>query len=268
MATAQITPLEVFKSTPQNNCGECGLAGCMAFSLQVVQGLKEAADCPYLEGALAASLGEARPAPVENPNRRESLLEELMREMPRVDFASAAARLGGESSGERLAIRCLGKIFEVDGEGGLHSECHIHSWVHLPVLQYVVHGDGKDPAGTWVLFREVEGFREWERFFSHRCEKTLQEMADADPELFFDVLELFGRAFQLPDSTAERAVLLHPLPKVPIAVLYWPEEDGFESKLSLLFDRCAEINLGAEGTYLLVQGIVEMLRKIISNHAR
>ncbi len=269
MATAQTTALDIFKHTPRTNCGECGVSNCMAFSLEVFRGERGPGDCPYLDADFAEGVAAAQPElPAEAPDRRQSLIEELMRDIRGIDFASVASKLDGERHGDRLAVRCLGKIFEVDPEGGLHSETHVHAWVHLPVLQYVVHADGQDPTGEWKIFRELGGFVEWDNFFQHRCEKSFREMADEDPELFFDTLGLFGHAPGPGVPSADRAVLLHPLPKVPMLVLYWDREGDFDSKLSLLFDRATEANLGAEGTYLLVQGMVEMLRKITLRHAR
>ncbi len=266
MAKKKPTALDVFQHTPKTNCGECGLETCMAFSLQVAQGEKPPQDCPYIDAATADELASAIPEPIDVPDPRASLLAELKREIVNVDFADAAERLGGELHGDRLAIRCLGKLFEVNPEGGLHSDAHIHDWVHLPILQYVVHGEGKDPTGVWKNFNQLEGFRDRSLFFTHRCEKAFQEMADEHPDLFFDILDLFGEDFPPEDPTADRAVILYPLPKVPIVFCYWAPEDEFESKLTLLFDKATEVNLGGEGTYLLVQGIVEMFRKIIWRH--
>jgi len=267
MGKPAVTPLEVFKQTPRTNCGECGLDSCMTFALQVVQGQKSPQDCPYLAAEMADAIGQAGPGSrADEPNRRESLLETLRKDVRGVDLSAVADKLGGVMHGDRLAIRCLGKVFEIDADGGLHSDAHVHDWIHLPLLQYVVHGEGKDPTGVWATFRELDGLRKWDRFFSHRCEKAFHEMADEHTDLFFDILSLFGRDFDAEDVTADRSILLLPLPKVPIVFLYWPPEEGFESKLSLLFDRATEANLGVEGTYLLVQGILEMFRRLIAKH--
>ena len=269
MGKSDVTPLDILKHTPRTNCGECGLGSCMAFSLQVVQGRKRPQDCPYLDAEFAERLGEAGPnSQAPEPDRRETLLETLRKDVRGIDLASVAAKLGGVMRGDRLAIRCLGKTFEIDPEGGLHSDAHVHGWIHLPVLQYVVHGEGKDPTGVWATFRELGGLRDWNRFFSHRCEKPLHEMADEHADLLFNILSLFGHHFDADDLTADRSVVLLPLPKVPIVLLYWLPEEGFESKLSLLFDKATEANLGAEGTYLLVQGILEMFRRFIAKHGR
>ena len=269
MGRPDVTPLDILKLTPRTNCGECGLGSCMTFSLHVVQGSKDSRDCPYLDAELAESVGQADADPqAPEPDRREDLLATLKQDVRTIDLSSVAAKLGGVMRGDRLAIPCLGKTFEVDPQGGLHSEAHIHGWIHLPVLQYVVHGEGKDPTGVWASFRQLDGLRTWDRFFTHRCEKPFHEMADEHTDLFFDILSTFGRPFEADDLTADRAVILLPLPKVPIVLLYWPPEEGFESKLSLLFDKATEVNLGAEGAYLLVQGILEMFRRFIAKHGQ
>ncbi len=240
----------------------------MGFSLQVVRGEKGPEACPHLDREITEALGETSPEQqLDEPDRRESLAEALIKEIPHVDLPSAAVRLGGVMNGDRLAVRCLGRIFELDRDGTLHSECHIHPWVHFPVLQYVVHGEGKDPTGTWKTFGQLDGFRSWEPFFSHRCEKAFRQMADEHTDLFLDLLALFGTDFDVGDATADRSIVLLPLPKVPIVFVYWRQEEDFDAKLSLLFDTATEANLGAEGTYLLVQGIAEMFRKLILKHA-
>jgi hypothetical protein len=268
MVDKQARPLDIFKLTPRTNCGECGADGCMAFSLQVIAGQKRLEDCPYLNVDAAPDVAPAMPEPqAEQPGRRESILIALKKEMPNVDLAAVATKLGGTMKGDRLMIRCLGKPFEIDPEGGLHSEAHIHNWIHMPVLQYVVHGEGRDLTGIWTTFRQLNGFRDWNRFFNHRCEKAFYELAERYAELFFDLLGVFGTDIDIEDTDADRSIVLYPLPKVPIVFCYWAPEEGFESKLSLLFDKATEANLGAEGTYLLVQGIVEMFRKILARHA-
>lgn len=170
-----------------------------------------------------------------------------------------------------VEILCLGKRFEIDPGGGLHSECHVNPWVHLPLLHYIVHTRGRDLEGAWVFFRDLPGAGDWARFFEHRCEKQIRRIAGVDPDLFLDSLDLFsGRPIDKGTgeiySTADAVMILHPLPKVPILVAWWHAEGEFESKLNLLFDRSASDNLGAEVIFRLGTGLVEMLKKIMLRH--
>lgn len=45
---SRLPALEIFKLLPRTNCGECGLASCMAFAVEVSQGKLQASDCPAL----------------------------------------------------------------------------------------------------------------------------------------------------------------------------------------------------------------------------
>jgi hypothetical protein len=267
MSQPNLNALDVLKLTARDNCGQCAVPNCMAFCALVVRGQKDPADCPHLGPDLIERLRGATVAPVlDQRGRPESLLEQLLKRMGEVDFEQAAPRLGAWIENDRLVLHCLGKVFELDRRGGLHSMCHVNPWIHLAILQSVVHGQGLDPQGRWSAFRELKEARDWERFFSYRCESSFHQMADADPCLFLDVLELFGRELEGAGPEFEHAVILHPLPKAPFLFCYTPAADGIESCFSLLFDRTIEMNLRAEGTYMLAQGIVEMFKKILARH--
>ena len=91
------------------------------------------------------------------------------------------------------------------------------------------------------------------------------KLADAHPELFFELLELFG-ADHYVGQNADYSILLHPLPMVPMSFNYWLPEDEFPSKLTLLFDETAPDNLNPELIYTLSCGLVEMFRVLIVKH--
>jgi hypothetical protein len=268
----QPSVLDIIKYLPKTNCRDCGFPACMAFAAMILQGQAELSQCPYISPEAADLFGgtaEQRTETVEE--RRDELMGQLKREISNVDFEEVAPQLAGEVCGEHLVLRCLGKRFELDQQGNLHSECHVNSWVHLPILSYTVRGQGRDLTGEWVAFSELKNATDWVRFFSHRCEKGMQSIAEKDPDLFFDALDILaseraeakaGEAF----ATADYAVVVRPRPKVAMLVAYWNAEDEFDAKLSLLFDRSAEVNLGAESIYLLVMGMLEMLTRIMSKH--
>jgi CO dehydrogenase/acetyl-CoA synthase gamma subunit (corrinoid Fe-S protein) len=53
------TPLEIYALLPKTNCGECGIATCLAFAAAVLKEEKQPADCPRLDQVTLARLGGA-----------------------------------------------------------------------------------------------------------------------------------------------------------------------------------------------------------------
>lgn len=264
--------LAILKLLNRSNCRKCGLPTCMAFAAQVATGGRDPGDCPDLDPEIAAQLrGESGARPEAGDDRRIQRVLELKSKVADLDFAATASRLGGRFVDDQLAFLCLGRRFSIDRAGELHSELHINSWIHMPLLTYVTRGRGVDPVGRWVRFSELKNTKDWVRFFEHRCENALKEIADEHFDVFIDMLDIFGGQEVEQDElgaanfegVARRIV---PIPKVPVLVRYWEEGEGFGSELRVLFDSTADQNLDGDSLYQLIGGIVEMLKKISQRH--
>lgn len=261
-------PLELYRFLEKSNCRRCGLASCLAFSAAVIQGQKRLKDCPLLDQETIEKLGGS----VEKKDTLEDdqgrVIQQLKGEIAKIDFSGTAPRLDAELKNGRLGITCLGKDFWIDSSGEMASDCHINTWVHIPLLHYILYCKGTQPNHDWVAFNQLKGAPEWSNFFSHRCEESLRELADAHPDLVFEILHLFG-AKQIAGATnADQSLVIYPLPKVPFLINYWEPEDDFASKLNILFDRSAQDNSNMQSIYLLGRGIVEMFRQLIVKHSR
>ena len=261
-------PFELYAFLEKSNCRRCGLASCLAFSAAVIQGQKQLKDCPFLDQETIEKLGG-------NVEKKESLEDDqgrvtrqLKGEIAQVDFSTTAPRLNAVVKNGCLGIACLGKDFWIDSSGEMASDCHINNWVHIPLLHYILTCKGRQPNNDWVAFNQLKGAPEWSNFFSHRCEESLRELADAHPDLVFEILHLFGAKQTAGITNADHSLVIYPLPKVPFLINYWEPEDDFASKLNILFDRSAEDNINMQSIYLLGRGIVEMFRQLIVKHSR
>ncbi|RWX48337.1 hypothetical protein VT98_11674, partial [Candidatus Electrothrix communis] len=67
-------------------------------------------------------------------------------------------------------------------------------------------------------------------------------------------------------SDADRSLLIHPMPKLPMIIHYWNADDDFASQLSIFFDCTAPDNINIEYIYTVTRGIVEMFRELIVKH--
>ncbi len=260
------TPLEIYALLPKANCGECGIATCLAFAAAVLKEEKQPADCPRLDQAALAKLGGGVKRQVKIESIREEQLKELKERVAKKDILSRAGLLGAANKDGRLTIRCLGKDFEVDGKGAVASQCHTHAWFTLPLLDYILHAEGVEPSGKWVSFRDLPKGKTWNPLFEQRCEKPLKRIADSHSDLFEALVGMFSGTSASRALDSDISVVLFPLPRVPMLVCYWRPEDGMESELHLFFDDTAERNLPVESLFTMATGIVRMLERIMYRH--
>jgi hypothetical protein len=193
-------------------------------------------------------------------------VEQLKRKIASIDISSSAQRLGAKFSDDKLTIKIFGKDFSVDSKGNLSSDIHIHPWVAIPTLNYIIGSAGRSVSGKWVPFRELEGGKTWYRLFGQRCEKPLKSVADTYTDLFEDMIHIFNGRQVENHYASDISLVLHPLPKVPILICYWKPEEGLESSLNIFFDSTAEDNLNIESIYALGTGLVRMFEKIALRH--
>lgn len=212
--TTKLTPLEIYKITPKTNCRQCLLPSCLAFCAAVVAGSKKLKDCPHLSPEdtqpLDAKLSQAR----KQPALQAEFLDQLKEKTSTLDFAEIAPILGCETQKEHLDIISLGKKFSVNRQGDINSECHIIPWVQAPILSYITHKSHMDITENWISFRELKGGIDWQGLFTSRCEKPLCELADNNPELLADLIDLFmGQETDTKKYEADIGLILHPLPQ-------------------------------------------------------
>lgn len=260
--------LDVLSRLPKTNCRECRLASCLAFSVAVFQGKKTLADCPYLveEDTTEGRRGAEEESSIEGDSQKA--LENLRQRIREIDLAGAAERCGAVYHQGTLTLACLGKPFSVDATGVIHSDCHVNRWVSVPILNYILECSGREPRGEWIPLRDTKGGADWWRLFGQRCEKPLKKVIDEYTELLELLVEIFAGEPAPESFNSDIAVIIHPLPRLPMLLCYWKSEDGMDSSLHLFFDITAEENLKIESIYALSVGLVTMFEKIALTHGK
>jgi hypothetical protein len=161
----------------------------------------------------------------------------------------------------------MGKDFSITPDGDFKTHIHVNRFVAAPFLELVVNGKSLDLAGEWVSFRELKqtaGFSY--DFFYNQCEEIMRRAADAYPDLFESLVHIIGGQQVEDHLGADIAVVLQPLPKVPVMLCYWSPDDGLDSKLTLLFDRTMEDNLPNRGIFTICIGLARMIERTSARH--
>ncbi len=257
---------EIFQLLDKSNCGNCGEKTCLAFAGAVFRGMRRLAECPRLDPQVVREYA-AGPEPSKVPEAEGTAhFARLRAELAALDFEAAGRRIGAEANEGKIALRVLGKEFAVDRHGNFHTDIHVNPWVAIPVLTYVLYGEGLEPTGRWVPFRELQGGRERAALFQKRCEEALRRVADGYTALFDDMVHLFGGREVAPQYTSDISVVLHPLPRVPLMICYWRPAEGMGSSLNLFFDETADRNLDIGACFALGVGLAQMFTRIAWRH--
>ncbi len=258
--------MEVLKLLEKSNCRKCNEKTCMAFAAAVFSGRRPLSDCPQLDPQIAEQYADQPGKQANIEQQTSNLLAELKSRLDEVDFEGAAKRTHGVYDGKKLVLKIMGKDFGVDKAGTIYSDIHANPWVTGPILNYILHCKGVPERGKWVPLRELPSGMDWYRLFGQTCEKPMKKVADAYPELFSDLVVLFNGKPAESQFQADIALVLYPLPLVPLLICYWHAEDGMESNFNLFFDASAEDNLGIDGLYGLGTGITRMFEKLALRH--
>ncbi len=260
----KINHLDIYKRLNKSNCRKCGVPTCMAFALAVINGDRNVEDCPGIDQETAAELNKIV-VKRDRDKDVEITIEPLKKAVASVDFSQVAKGLGAELLNERLRIKCLGKDFYVDKNGNLESDIHVNTWIMMPLLKYIQTGGSSKLSGKWISFEELHQGPNMAKYFSRRCEEPVRQLAEAHTDIFFDLLNIFGGQ-KVQGISADYAILIHPLPKVPFLFLFWKPEEHYESKLKILFEGTTNAYLDTHSIYVLSRGIVEMFKRILSRH--
>lgn len=259
--------MEVYKLLDKSNCQRCGQKTCLAFAAAVFTGQKTLDECPKLPPeSIPEGMSPSPPMPGRGGRDGTAALDDLKAAVARMDLAKAAKRVKADFSGGRLTLKMLGKDFGIDEKGDIYTDLHVNPWIAVPFLDHVMNGQGLEPTGNWVSFRELKDGFDHYPLFRKRCEEVLKKIADAYTDLFDDMVHMFGGTPVEPQFESDISVVLHPLPLVPIMICYSLPDEGLPSSLYVFFDETADKNLSNGSIFTLGAGLAQMFSKFALRH--
>lgn len=251
-----MNPVELYKKLPRKNCGGCAWKTCMPFAMAVVRGEADLAECPLLPAEERTALGSALTA----SDWREELIAKLREEVKDIPFAAVAGGLGATLRDGCLVLSCLGREFVISPAGDIRTHGPMTPWIKILLLHYIRTAGKEALSGKWVSFGALKSGMVKALSFSRECEEPLKELFDRDAQKAAGALLQMGAEARgdFPTPAAWRLFLL---PKLPVVILYWPAEEEFPSKASILFDATADRFLDVESLIFLLEGLVKHVER-------
>jgi hypothetical protein len=243
--------VEIYKKLPKKNCGKCRQKTCMPFAFSLLSGDADLSECPELSEDESVELKGF----IRKTDWREELISKLRKEVAAISFPEIAAGLGATIREGNLIIRALGREFAVAPDGEITTQGHNTPWMKILLLHYIrTHGQA-ELSNRWVSYAELKSGMVKALSFRRECEDPLRELLDQDLGPVGDILRRIG-AEERSGFATRNAWHIFLLPKLPVLILYWPKEEEFESRVSMLFDSTADQFLDAESLMFLGEGLI------------
>lgn len=243
----RLTPLDLYKLTPRNNCGACGFATCLAFATQVVVGKADLDACPHMDSAIlepfrAGLAGQHEAGIGVSRESFEKTLDFLRQETDRWDFREIAESLGAhfdmKGGKPALVLPYFGRTLAVTRESITDdSGTETNPWEKILIYNYII-GGAVEPSGSWVGMESLPNSVSKIGSLGSHCEKPLAERFAGHLQDLREMVHGFGRILQLAEEKIDFAAEFRVFPKLAIRVLWWDEDpaEGFPCKTKFLFD--------------------------------
>jgi len=244
--------LDLYRKLPRTNCGKCSLKACLPFAISVIKGDTDLAECPIL---LPEEIDILRPSLVQG-DWREELVLKLSEEVSHLDLKEIAPGIGAEMSGDELKLLCFGREFTIAPDGAISTHGAMTPWIRILILHYIRTGGRSALTGKWVSYAELKAGMVKHSSFVRECEEPLLQLFGRGQEKAANVLLRMG-AVRGEGFPTESSWVIYLLPKVPVAVLYWPDEEEFPARIRILFDSTADHYLDVESIMFLTEGLMK-----------
>ncbi|TFH38108.1 MAG: DUF3786 domain-containing protein [Anaerolineales bacterium] len=194
----------------------------------------------------------------ESMSRR---MDQVRAEIRQRSLAHLALCTGAELEGEALSLPYWGHRVSLswpDLEARYVPEleaCPVFDQGML--LYYLQSADGIELADRWIGYRELPDGAFYNQAFQGYSGKRVASHFNDDLDRFHAAARHL-EGFQLP-SLAPAAYAFTPLPKIRLAMAFWPGDEDFPSRASVLFDANASHYMTTDGLALLGSGLARRI---------
>jgi hypothetical protein len=192
-------------------------------------------------------------------------LEELRLGLMQEQLALLAQRCGGaaESNGIRLAYWGSPVLVAWPEISVVHHQTNQVGSLfdNLVLINYLRCSDGTPLADRWLSFRELPGGAFYHQAFQGYSGDHLAKAFASQPEEFHLAAKALN-GIRL-SGLGNYAYAFQILPRLRLAALFWPGDDEFASRGSILFDAASLHYMVLDGLAILGARLVGKLEKLI-----
>ena len=257
---------------PKTNCGDCGFSTCIAFAGMVVSDKHPLDGCPHLTPETVArcnqELGEQYAAGKwTKRDLAEDALKWAMERSASMNLADLPDRIGGtlvdKGGGSVLKLPYFaGHILIGVDDIQRPDGTELTRWEKVFIYNHMAQGGARTPTGTWKGFEAFPNTVSKVKTMASQVEAPLVDRFHGRlKDLAAAAVGIGGEEAAGRDNSADAAFHFHPLPRVPVMLLFWDEDpvDDFGAAAKLLFDETVTDHLDIESIVFLSERLRQML---------
>lgn len=166
-----------------------------------------------------------------------------------------APGLGGAIREGTPHVPLFGNLVAVTNDGVFSGGQRFDTMGSILVLRYLLTGGTAPVGSTWTPYRDLKDGSRFSSYIKARIEDRLALVFAGKRDLLKERLQAIGAEAYKGDVRGDLAMILHPLPRIPVLCLFWDRDEEFEASLQFLFDASASSYLDLESLAALLEYI-------------
>jgi hypothetical protein len=268
-----LSPIDIYqKLLPKTNCGDCGYRTCLAFASMVVSEKLALKNCPYIapDKIQNAQLELEKQYAEGKWTRRDMAQDALQWAKERASsmkINDLQDRLGGaliDSAGEKiLELPYFNSFIHIKPDHIIKADgSSLTGWEQVFLYNHMAQGGSSRPTGNWKGLVDLPNTISKIKTMKKQVEDPLiKRFSGKIQELINNALSFGGKLISGAGINADAVLLLNPLPRIPVILLFWDEniEEGYGAEAKLLFDETVIDHLDIESIMFLSERIKQLL---------
>lgn len=260
------------KILPKTNCKDCGYTTCLAFASMVVSEKLPLKNCPHLTPEVLeqyqGELDEQHEAGLwTKRDMAKDALEWAKERSASMNIEDLPDRIGGSlmTSGDQPVLVLpyfTGTIHITSDTITTPAGDDLGRWEQVFIYNHMAQGGSVQPGENWKGLEQFPNTVSKIKSMREHVEAPLIKAFTGKSDALKAAAHPLGAIeFNGADPSADVALRFQPLPRVPVALLFWDEdpEDGFDARVKLLFDDTITEHLDIESILFLSERLSELL---------
>lgn len=258
------------KILPKTNCKECGFLTCLAFAGMVVSQKHPLKNCPHiaqdiLQNAEKELIQQYKEGKWLQKDMAAEALEWAKRRASSMVLEDIAVRIGAELQSKEGQQTIVLPFFNqtlyltqnavMDDKGQCLAK-NDQTFVYI----HITRGGIRKPTGHLKSFKEFPNTVSKVISMENHVEKPLKKaFTEKMPLLEKACKKIGGKNVKSDFESADLAFEFRAFPKVPLLLLFWDAEQGFDPETKLLFDETIIEHMDIESIIFLSEHFVKLL---------